>query len=262
MKKAVIFEDNPMGVSNLVNLLAQNCQDVEVVAAAGSVKEGLELLAHPDQQPDIAFLDIELEDGYAFEILDQLEEINFEVIFVTAHGAYTQRACDYGSIGYIQKPIDADQLKAAVDRVRPGKKYWTRKQVEVFESHFLHHPNPARQMVVQSTNGWRFFRISDIAYLRGEGNSTWFHFGKDEKFLVCRTLADYEMLLHPLHFYRIHKGYLVNVNEIERITTRNGCFVHLRNGEKLPVAKRRRPFLFAYLKKWMNRLGLDWGELE
>jgi two-component system, LytTR family, response regulator len=262
MKKAVIFEDSPMGVSNLVNLLAQNCQDVKVIASTGSVKEGLRLLEKPERQPDIAFLDIELEDGYAFEILDQLEEINFEVIFVTAHSSYTKQACEYGSIGYIEKPIDTDKLKAAVERVRPGKKYWTRKQVEVFESHFLQHPNPARQMIVQSTNGCRFFQISDIAYLRGEGNSTWFHFGKEEKFLVCRTLADYEMLLLPLHFYRIHKSYLVNVNEIERVTTRRGCFVHLRNGTKLPVAKRRRLFFFAYLKKCMERLGLNWGDLE
>ncbi len=259
MKKAVIFEDSPMGVSNLVNLLAQNCQDVKVIASTGSVKEGLRLLEKPERQPDIAFLDIELEDGYAFEILDQLEEINFEVIFVTAHSSYTKQACEYGSIGYIEKPIDTDKLKAAVERVRPGKKYWTRKQVEVFESHFLQHPNPARQMIVQSTNGCRFFQISDIAYLRGEGNSTWFHFGKEEKFLVCRTLADYEMLLLPLHFYRIHKSYLVNVNEIERVTHTQRLFRSLAKRHKTARSQAQTAFLFCLFEKMYGKAGPELG---
>jgi two-component system LytT family response regulator len=263
MKKAVILEDNPKGLANLKNMLAQNCSDIQVVAHATSVHEGFKLLHNPKRQPDIAFLDIKLEDGLVFDLLDQLEEINFELVFVTAYDKFTRQACEYGCIGYIEKPIDPDELKAAVDRIRPGKKYWNRRRVEVFESHFHQHPNPYRQMAICATNGWHFFHIADIAYLRSEDNCTWFHLLDDRKFLVCRTMGDYEDLLQPFNFFRIHRSCIINLNELDMYGCNSkGCFVRLKNGVELKVSRRRRPLLLAALRRLMKSLEVKSNEFS
>jgi two-component system, LytTR family, response regulator len=254
MKRAIILEDNPMGVSNLKNILAQNCGDVQVTGSSGTIKEGLKLLRQPETQPEIVFLDIELEDGSAFELLDELEEINFEVIFITAYGKYTGQACNYGSIGYITKPIDPDHLKSAVGRVRPGRKYWTRERVEVFEEHFLRHPNPGNQMVVPTTTGWHFLKISDIVYLKGEGNCSRFFMQNGKKFFACRVLREYDELLRSLHFFRIHKSTIVNLNEIEIYNNRESE-VLMNDGSKHQVSRRKRPYFLAVLRKWGKGLG-------
>ncbi|TAK37093.1 MAG: response regulator transcription factor [Saprospiraceae bacterium] len=254
MKRAIILEDNPMGVSNLKNMLAQNCEDVLITGSTGTIKEGLKLLEQPEMQPDIVFLDIELEDGSAFELLDKLVEINFEVIFISAFGKYTGQACNYSSIGYITKPIDPDDLKSAVGRVRPGRKYWTRERVEVFEAHFRQHPNPVQQMVVPTTTGWHFLKISDILYLKGDGSCSWFFMKNGRKFFACRVLREYYELLSSLHFFRIHKSTVVNLNEIDVFNNRESE-VLMKDGSKHKVSRRTRPYFLAVLRKWGKGLG-------
>ncbi len=190
-----------------------------------------------------------MEDGSAFELLDGLDEINFEVIFISAYGKYTGQACNYGSIGYITKPINPDHLKSAVGRVRPGRKFWTRDRVEVFKKHFLEHPNRGNQMVLPSTTGWHFLKMADIVYVKGEGNASRFFMKSGKKFFACHTLGDYEFLLMPLHFFRIHKGIIVNPNEIDIFKNRESE-VLMKDGSKHKVSRRRRPYFIAFLRKW------------
>jgi len=225
------------------------------------VKEGFRLLSAPESQPDIAFLDIELADGSVFEVLDQLEEINFELIFITSYNQYARQACEYGSIGYLLKPIDPEVLKKAIQRIRPGKKYWNRKRVKVFESHFLRHPNPSKPMVIASATGWHFLHVCDIVYLQGEGNCTRFILKNKKKLFVTRTLGDYEELLAPLHFYRIHKSYVINLNEVEFCNNRDS-FVVMKNGDRLDISRRRRPFFLAVIRRWNKLPPLENGGFE
>ncbi len=252
--KAVIIEDQASGVANLRNMLRIACPQVDVIADAPSVVQGIELLQDPEIQPDVAFLDIRLEDGLVFRLLNELEEINFEIIFVTAYHQYLQQACEYSCIGYVNKPIDPDQLKAAVARIRPQRKYWTRKRVQIFESYIHNNPNPFQQMVVQSANRLEFFYIHEIAWLEGSGGYTWFHLKDGRKIMVINTLNHYEELLEPFNFFRIHKSHIININELAFVDKGEDGKVQLKNGTELPIARRRKP---EFLKRVLElRMGL------
>ena len=117
MTKAIIIEDEKQGLNNLKNLLAEHCSDISIIGEAASVAEGNKMIKSLRVNPDVAFLDINLPDGLVFQLLNNLDKIPFEVIFVTAFEKHAVRACQYSSIGYIVKPIDPDELKEAVRRI-------------------------------------------------------------------------------------------------------------------------------------------------
>ena len=142
MIKAIIVEDEISGLNNLKNLLSQYCSDVEVIADARNIKEGVAVLNDPALKPDVAFLDISLPDGLVFNMLnDYADKIDFDIIFVTAFEKYAIKACQYSSIGYIVKPIDPDELQEAVSRITPGKNNKIRKKNETFFSQHYNNPN-------------------------------------------------------------------------------------------------------------------------
>ena len=122
MIKAVIIDDESAGINNLKNLLTNNCKNVDIIGTAESISTGVKLLNDAAIKPDVAFLDINLPDGLVFQLIDQLHDVDFEIIFVTAYDDFAIRACQYSSIGYITKPIDPDELVKAVERIPQGKK--------------------------------------------------------------------------------------------------------------------------------------------
>ncbi|MEK7257222.1 MAG: LytTR family DNA-binding domain-containing protein [Bacteroidota bacterium] len=244
MKKAVIIEDSPAGVSNLKNLLALVCKDVEVVASASNIREALLLLNQPDYAPDIAFLDIELKDGLAFDLLEQIPERTFEIIFVSAYNKYADQACNHRSVGYLHKPIDPDKLTQAVGRACASRKFAAPFSGEDFPGHAW----VSEHLSVQAQGGWHFFYLPEIIYLFGENNCTWFFLRDGRKLFVCTTLGEYEKQLERFPFYRIRKNAIVNLYEVEKLTPGDNCFAQLRNGVRLKVARRRRPALLSKLK--------------
>ncbi|MEL6668915.1 MAG: response regulator, partial [Bacteroidota bacterium] len=122
MHKAAIIEDEQNGLINLKHMLAEHCDNIEVVAEADGVESGYELFSEPGFEVDIAFLDINLRDGKVFQLLNRLRPIDFDIIFVTAYDKFAMKACEYASIGYILKPIDPDALVEAVGRIQPPKR--------------------------------------------------------------------------------------------------------------------------------------------
>ena len=121
MIKAFIVEDEINGLENLKNMLREHCPQVKVVGEARSNQQALDLLQSAKQKPDVAFLDINLQDGNVFQTLQQLNgEVDFDIIFITAFNEYAVEAFKYSAIGYILKPIDPDELRKAVQKIQPG----------------------------------------------------------------------------------------------------------------------------------------------
>jgi two-component system LytT family response regulator len=250
MKKAIIIEDNPKGIQNLKNLIKVVSPDLKVIATAKSIKEGVRLLSRADIEPDVAFLDIKLEDGLVFHLLNQLEEVNFEIIFVTAYDNYMKKACEFSSIGYINKPIDPDELKEAINRIRPYRRLWTGKRLEIFKSHYEGHPNPYQQIIISATDGHHLFQISEIRYLEGDDNCTWFHLRDKRRFLVTKNIQVFEHMLHQFNFHRIHRSHVVNLNDVVFCSRGESGYVRLRGvKETLSIAKARKPLFIMRLKQ-------------
>ena len=250
MKKAIIIEDNPKGIQNLRNLIKAISPDLKVIATAKSIKEGVQLLSRADIEPDVAFLDIKLEDGLVFHLLNQLEEVNFEIIFVKNYDNFTKKACEFSSIGYINKPIDPDELKDAIERIRPHRRFWNQKKLEIFQSHYQGVPNPYQQILVSATDGHHLFQITDIQFLEGDDNCTWFHLIDGRRFLVTKSIRVFEHTLHQWNFHRIHRSHIVNLNSVVFCSRGESGYVKLRGlKESLPVAKARKPLFLLRLKQ-------------
>jgi two-component system LytT family response regulator len=248
--RAVIVEDEPHGLVNLQNLLTKYCDNVEVVATAEDVEGAWRMFNSPEVQPDVAFLDIDLPDGLIFQALNRIKEeddINFDIIFVTAYDKFTKKACEYACVGYISKPIDPDELKAAVSRVKAGKNSKMKERLDVFQGHF-NKPNAFGKMSISAVDGIYFLNIKDIVRLEADDNYTKI-FNKDGTCMtVAKTIKSYEELLTGVNFFRVHKRHLINLNFMKRYSKIESEVI-MDDNMKIEVSRRRRPQFMELMKR-------------
>jgi len=249
MTKAIIIEDEKQGLNNLKNILAEHCSDITIVGEAGSVAEGNRLLQSASVKPDVAFLDINLPDGLVFQLLNDLDKIPFEIIFVTAFEEYAIRACQYSSIGYIVKPIDPDELKEAVNRINAGKTHHINERMEVFNQHYFNKPNPFRKMSISALDGIYFINIQDIIRCEAEDNYTHIHLSNGDKITASKTIKAYEDMLSSVNFYRVHKSHLINLNYMKKFVKGDGGYLVMDDGKKIEVSRRRRPAFMEQMRR-------------
>jgi len=243
--KAIIIEDEAHGLTNLKNLLARYCEDVEVIGEATNIERGLALMKKEDLKPDVAFLDISLPDGLVFQLLNELNPISFEVIFVTAYEEYAIKACEYSSIGYILKPIDPDLLREAVARIGLRKPEQMQRRLDLFQQH-LNNPNAFTKMSIAALDGIYFVNIKDIVRFEAEDNYTHIFLDTGERITASKTIKAYEDLLAPYNFYRVHKRHVINLNFMRKFVKGDGGYLIMDDDIKIEVSRRRRP---AFMEK-------------
>jgi len=247
MIRAVIVEDQPDGVNNLKNLLKEHCPDIDVVAEAVSVSEAIRIFSKPELKADVAFLDIHLQDGLIFEALNQLPHVDFEIIFVTAFEKYAIKACQYSSIGFVMKPIDADELVDAVKRI-PARNEQTHNRYELF-SKIYNNPNAFEKLSVSALDGIYFVHIRDVLRLEAEDNYTHIYLKNGTKITASRTIKWYEELLAPMNFYRVHKRHVINLNYMQKFVKGDGGYLVMDDGMNIEVSRRRRPAFMEQMRK-------------
>lgn len=247
--KAVIIEDEVKGLNNLKNLLKEHCPQVVVVGEAGSIKEGRQLLTKDGIAPDVVFLDINLPDGLAFSLLDQLEDIDFDIIFVTASEQHAVKAFRYSSIDYIVKPIDSDELVEAVNRIRPSNSKRINERLNILRQQITN-PNSFEKVCIYTTEGIYFLHIRDIVRCQADDNYTHIYLHNGDKITTSKTIKFYEDLFRDYNFYRVHKSHLVNLNCMQRYVRGEGGTIIMDDGVEIEVSRRRRPAFLEYLKKF------------
>lgn len=251
--KAVIVEDEVKGLNNLKNLLGKYCEEVEVIGEATSNEEALNLLSSPDVDPDVAFLDISLPDGQVFQLLNQLRPVSFDVVFVTAYQDFAIKACNYSSIGYILKPIDPDELKEAVARIRPKREGQIDRRLEIFNSYY-NNPNAFTKMSISALDGIYFVNIRDIVRFEAEDNYTHIYLNSRERITASKTIKAYEDLLAPFNFYRVHKRHVINLNYMRKFVKGDGGYLIMDDEIKIEVSRRRRPAFMEQMKRLQEGL--------
>jgi len=245
MIRSVIIDDEQHCVRALASDLEQHCPAIAVLDSCYSAKEGI--MAIRKNQPDLVFLDVEMPWMNGFEMLEVLGDVNFSIIFTTAHDEFAAKAFRISAVDYLLKPIDANDLKAAVQKVE-------RKMDE--GSHLQHisnllrnirQPSAEQKIALPQREGYEFIEVSTIIYCQAEGAYTRV-FIKDKKpMLISRTLGDVEELLPPEIFQRIHHSTLINVTYVSQFLRTDGGYVVLKNGEKLSVSKAKKEMLMARL---------------
>lgn len=246
MLTAIIVEDELASRETLHNYLTKYCPDVEVKAMAESVKMGLAAIkAH---KPDIVFLDVEMPYGNAFDLLEQVEEITFETIFVTAYSNYAIQALNFSASYYLLKPIDIDELVAAVEKVKKSKEsddstFHTRILIDNLRTM----NKQLQKVVLPVLDGFEVIQVKDIIRCQANGNFTDFYLENGSHKLICRTLKFYDEILSELGFSRVHKSHLINLEYITSYKKGKGGQVTMKNGDVVEVsATRKQSFLSKF----------------
>ncbi|MFK7922244.1 MAG: LytR/AlgR family response regulator transcription factor [Bacteroidia bacterium] len=245
--KAVIVEDEVASRETLRTYLNQYCPNIEIVGEAESVQTGVALIKA--EQPALVFLDIEMPFGNAFDLLEQVGEINFETIFVTAYSHYAIRALNCSAAYYLLKPVDIDELIAAVEKVEKvisneEAGLHTRVLLDNLKSLEQQH----RKVVLPVLDGFEVASLKEVVRCQANGNFTDFHFADGTKKMICRSLKFYEEALSDASFLRVHKSHLVNLEYIIAYKKGKGGMLSLSNGDTVDVSAQRKPALLAHFK--------------
>jgi len=240
--KSVIIEDESSSREILRNYLAKYCKTVNVVGEAASVNEGVEILAKT--KPDLVFLDVEMPFGNAFDLLDQLPNRSFETVFVTAYNSYAMEALNNHAAYYLMKPINIDELIEAVSYVTEIKEKENSLEDRILKSKM----NKAEgKITLPQQDGFQVLNIADILYCKADDNYTEIYL-ENKKLLVSKTLKYFEEALADYPFARIHKSYLVNVNEVIKYRKGKGGSVTVSNGKELLVSASKKRKLLSYFE--------------
>jgi len=237
---AILVEDEANSREILRNYLGKYCSDVNLVGEAASIQEGLELIEKYDV--DLVFLDVEMPFGNAFDLLDQLPDRTFETVFVTAYNKYAMDALNHHAAYYLMKPINIDELIKAVSYVQITKQ----KENELEDK--LLQPNLKSvqgKITLPQQDGFQVLDVTDILYCKADDNYTEIYL-ENKKILVSKTLKYFEEALADFSFARIHKSYLVNVDEVVKYRKGKGGSVVVSNGKELLVSASKKKDFLAY----------------
>lgn len=240
--QAIIIEDEAGSREILRNYLAQYCPGVQLLGEAASVEAGLRLIA--DTNPDLVFLDVEMPFGNAFDLLDRLPARGFEIVFVTAYDRYAVEALNQHAAYYLMKPISIDALVKAVHYVRE-----IREKEAAMEARLLQSKTGKAEgkITLPEQEGFKVLNVADILYCQADDNYTLVYL-EEKKYLVSKTLKYVEDALAGFPFARIHKSFLVNVNEVVRYKKGKGGTVVLSNGKELSVSASRKQEFLSYFE--------------
>ncbi|MCD4663911.1 MAG: LytTR family DNA-binding domain-containing protein [Bacteroidales bacterium] len=243
MIRAIIIDDEEKARKTLSDSLSLYCENVNVIAEADGVKTGLNVIVK--NNPDVVFLDIKMTDGSGFDLLELLPSITFEIIFVTASDKYAVKAFQFSAADYILKPIKPQELIRAVGKLKESKGFESiNKKLEVLISN----KNNFEKIALPALDGLRFVKIEDITRCESDGNYTTIFMNSGEKIIFTKLIKEYEELLSPLTFYRIHKSHIVNFKYIKKYSKGDGGAVIMNDGTKIEVSRRRKDGFVAALQ--------------
>lgn len=232
--KALIVDDIAQARNTLKKDLEVYCPNIEVVAEASGVVEAVKYLNK--NKIDIVFLDIQMEDGSGFDVLDMIPEIDFHIIFITANDGHALRAFRYSAVDYLLKPVDPDDLIKAVSKL----------QKLLPEQHLrydlLKESNKKKYneiLALNSQDRIQLVRIDDIIRCQSEDNYTFFFMEGGKKIVVSKTLKEYDELLQEHKFIRVHHSHLVNAKKILELH-KNDDLLILSDHSQVPVSSRKK----------------------
>lgn len=245
MIKTIIIDDDIINRELLTNLIKQNCSNISIVAQADGVERGLQAIRK--HHPDLLLLDISMDDGDAFDLLEHIGKIDFKVIFVTAHEEYAVKAFKFSAVDYLIKPINKSDLIIAINKAGNLLVNEFKLQLTALSSNLK--PEESKTIVLKTLENIFLVKVDDILRCQAERNYTMFYLFNDKRLIVSKPLKEYEDLLKDFGFFRVHHSHLVNVSFIERFEKSEGGHVILKDNSKIPVAQRKKEMLFQMFKQ-------------
>lgn len=247
MIKAVIIDDEKELRFINRSLLSDNFPQIEVVGEADSVESSVELIQNTN--PDIVLLDIEINGGTGFNVLQKVKPYNFKLIFVTAFNQFAIKAIKFSAIDYILKPVNEYEFINAVENALQSiENNHLEKQVSNFFDHY-DKKKEAKKIVLRTTEAMHIIDVAEILYCKSDNSYTTFYLTDKKEILVSKPIKEYAELLEEFNFLRPHQSYLVNLNAIKKLDKSDGGFLIMNNGSEIPISTRRKQSLMQILDK-------------
>ncbi len=247
---SIIVDDELKSRENLKLLIEDFCTDIQVTALCPTVNDAIEAIK--TKSIDLIFLDVQMQGESGFDLFERIKERNFDVVFTTAYAEYAMKAFKFSALDFLLKPIDVDDLRQAIDRVKLKHKSAgtdLTRRLEEFMSNMKASDSENFKLALPTATGLVFVKVSDILYCEASSNYTIIYMADKKKYLVTRTLKEYEDLLHDHNFFRIHNSFLVNMGAIKQYVRGEGGSVILVDNTSLDVSKRKKEAFLSQLNK-------------
>jgi len=247
--KIIIIDDEPKAIETLELIISEFCSNIHIIGTANSAEKARELLI--SNKPDLIFLDIEMPAENGFDFLKSLQNIDFQIIFVTAYNQYAIQAFKFSAIDYLLKPVKIPEFINAVNRV---KTIIQQKQMPDFRALIenIQSQKPVK-IVVNTSDSREYINIADIIHIEGDTNYSKFYLTGKRTLLVSKTLKEFEEMLVNHGFYRTHKSSLVNLNFVKRIITKDGLSIEMSDNSIAMLSRRSKDDFLKVMDNFVKK---------
>jgi len=233
---AIIVDDELHGRENLKKIIENYCPEIEILGCADSVVIAMELVNV--QMPDVVFLDINMPVLDGFDFLDEYEDREFMVVFVSAHVEFGINAVKVGATDYLLKPLNIKELKQTVKKLLAIKN----RKIKVETVH------ETDKLVLSASHGFDVLEFDDVIRLEADGCYTQVVIKNGKNKMVSHTLKDFEDTLPKERFFRVHKSHLINLKYIKEYSNYSGNYVTMTDGSKVEISRRKAPEFIQKIK--------------
>lgn len=243
MIKAIVIDDERSSVELICNLLQLYCKDVSVISTANCTQSAY--IAIAEKKPDLIFLDVQMQDGNGFDLLNRFEMIEFKIIFITAHQQFAIDAFKFCAIDYLQKPISPLHLISAVEKMRQNI---SSGDITLKINALINNLSSSQKKKIVLKTFDKIYSVSagEISRLESEGNYTTVHLADSKKITVSRLLKEFDELLAPEGFVRSHQSHLINLDFFYCFEKTTSTIV-MKDGSKIPVSSRKKEQILSML---------------
>ncbi|MEO8960356.1 MAG: LytTR family DNA-binding domain-containing protein [Ginsengibacter sp.] len=253
MTKALIIDDEQVAVSVMLLMIERYLPEITAVKFATNSMDALQLIN--EFKPDIVFLDIEMPYQNGFELLKSVSKITFDTVFTTAYDKYAIQAIKFSALDYLLKPIDADELRETFNRFLQKTELNLNKDMAIKNLlDNLQQVNKAcHKLALPTSSGLQFFLPGDIIRCEGMSNYTKFYLSNYHPILTSRTIKEYEDILIPHKFIRVHKSHLINAEFVSGYAQQMNNLI-LKDGTFVDVSRRRKKEVLEELSGYISGL--------
>lgn|SRR6476661_5505430 len=242
MINAVLIDDEMHCLDTLAMQLAEHCPDVQILEQCRSAKAGLEAISR--LHPTVVFLDIEMPHMTGFQMLEQLNDITFAVIFTTSYDQYAIRAIHFSALDYLLKPINPADLINAINKIRNQKSLPIAEQFQMLLQQIKTGRNEMSKIAVPTSEGFELINANQVMRCEADDSYTHFHLNNKNRVVACRTLKDVERQLQQFsYFIRVHHSHIININEVTKYIRGEGGYVIMSDGTTVSVSRSRKDAL-------------------
>lgn len=247
MLKTIVIEDEEWARS-LISDMLKRYDFVELAGEASGISDGIELIKQ--LQPDLLLLDINLRDGNGFELLQQLDQIDFKLIFITAYDKFAIDAIKFSALDYLMKPVSVDEFDVAIMKAyRSVQQDNLSLKLNALFNNFRHLANDSRKIVLNTSGSVYLLNVTDIIRCQADFGGTQFYLANNESIVVGNPLKMYDEMLGSLGFFRVHNSHLVNLQQVYRYDKSGKNILVMKDKSIVPVSIGRKTELLDLLKK-------------